>query len=82
DPHPLEEFLDAGVVTTLNSDDPAFFGSSIEDEYALAARSGLDVESIVAIARNSVSASFLPPEEKKKLSAEVDAYYVGAGMTR
>ena len=36
--HPVRSYFDAGLMITLNSDDPAMFGSDLEDEYALAGR--------------------------------------------
>ena len=79
--HPLKEFLAAGIIVTLNSDDPAFFGASVDDEYANAARAGFTREAIAAIARNSFSASFLPEAEKLRLIREVEDYCAG-GITR
>jgi adenosine deaminase len=80
--HPLREFLDAGVIVTLNSDDPAFFGASIGDEYANAASSGFGADRIAAIARNGFAASFLPDADKARRIDEVDAYCVETGITR
>jgi aminodeoxyfutalosine deaminase len=78
--HPLREFLEAGLTVTLNSDDPAFFRSNIADEYAIAS-TYLKPQDIVAIAKNSFQASFLPASDKRRLVAEVDDYY-DAGITR
>jgi aminodeoxyfutalosine deaminase len=80
--HPLREFLNAGVTVTLNSDDPAFFKASIADEYANAASDGFGAIEIAAIARNGFAASFRPETDRRRLSAEVDAYCVEFGMTR
>jgi adenosine deaminase/aminodeoxyfutalosine deaminase len=52
---------------TLNSDDPAFFGSDIENEYVLAAtEQGFTREELRQLAANSIAASFLPEPEKKR----------------
>jgi len=57
--HPLPRLLDAGVMVTLNSDDPAYFGGYIADNYLAVARAhGLDLETLAALARNSVRAAF------------------------
>ena len=65
--HPLRRYFDAGLVVTLNSDDPAFFGSDIENEYLLAAtEQGFTREELRQLAANSITASFLPEAEKKR----------------
>ena len=81
DSHPLREFLDAGIAVTLNSDDPAFFHTTVEDEYANAAALGCGVREIAAMARSSFARSFLPEPDKRELLEEVDAYVEG-GITR
>ena len=80
-PHPLREFLDAGVAVTLNSDDPSFFHTTVGAEYALAVSLGCGVDEIAAIAKNSFSRSFLPEHEKQRFVEQVDAYVEG-GITR
>ena len=66
--HPLPQFLDAGLAVTLNSDDPAMFGTDLVNEYLLAARAfQLTREQIVHIAQNAFRAAFLPEEEKVDL---------------
>lgn len=80
--HPLREFLDAGLAVTLNSDDPAFFNTSISAEYANAAALGCGVREIAAIARSSFACSFLPERDKQQLVAQVDAYEEEVGITR
>jgi adenosine deaminase/aminodeoxyfutalosine deaminase len=65
--HPLRKYFDAGLMVTLNSDDPAFFGSDIENEYFLAAtEQGFTREELKKLAANSISSSFLPDATKKK----------------
>jgi aminodeoxyfutalosine deaminase len=65
--HPLRKYFDAGLHVTLNSDDPAFFGSDIENEYLLAAtEQGFTREELRQLAANSITASFLPEMEKKR----------------
>lgn len=65
--HPLRQYFDAGLMVTLNSDDPAFFGSDLENEYLLAAtEQGFTPEELRQLAANSIAASFLPETEKKR----------------
>ena len=73
--HPLPRLLEAGLVVTLNSDDPAMFHSPLLGEYE-AARSvfGLDDAALAAIARNGVRASFLPAGDKASLEAAIDGW--------
>ena len=73
--HPLRTLVDAGVFVTINSDDPPMFGTTLEEEYAVAARLlGLDAAGVADLARAAVRASFLPPDGKDRLLAEIDAY--------
>lgn len=61
--HPLARLLDAGVSVTLNSDDPAYFGGYIADNYLAVQRAlGLDLELLAELARNSLAASFFAGE--------------------
>jgi adenosine deaminase len=75
--HPIAEFLKRGVRVTLNSDDPAFFGASLLDEYVLAKEHGLGRDEIVRLARNSFEASFATEKEKRTWLGELDAYVAG-----
>ncbi|MEV0850442.1 adenosine deaminase [Streptomyces sp. NPDC049954] len=73
--HPLKEMVDAGVLVTINSDDPPMFGTDLNNEYAIAATLlDLDETGLAALARNAVDASFLEPEGKGRIKAEIDAY--------
>jgi aminodeoxyfutalosine deaminase len=75
DAHPLPTLVAAGVPVTINSDDPPMFGTTLEEEYAVAARLlGLDETGVADLARAAVTASFLPPTGKSALLAEIDAY--------
>jgi len=63
--HPLPRFLEAGLEVTLNSDDPAMFGTSLEGEYLAAAEHfALSREQILRLCANGFRAAFLPEEEK------------------
>ena len=76
--HPLPILVAAGVPVTINSDDPPMFGTTIEQEYAVAARLlDLDADGVAGLARAAVSASFLPAAGQAKLLAEIDAYAAG-----
>ncbi|HEY8534467.1 MAG TPA: adenosine deaminase [Micromonospora sp.] len=73
--HPLPRMVEAGLLVTINSDDPPMFGTTLTDEYAIAARLlGWGREGIATLARNAVTASFLPDAEKARILAEIDAY--------
>jgi adenosine deaminase/aminodeoxyfutalosine deaminase len=59
--HPLRSYFDHGLLVTLNSDDPAFFGSDVAGEYLLAHKlQGFTREELRTLAANSIRASFLP----------------------
>jgi adenosine deaminase/aminodeoxyfutalosine deaminase len=63
--HPVRKYFDQGLMITLNSDDPAMFGTSLTREYELAqAEFGFTDEHLRELARNSFEASFLPAEKK------------------
>jgi aminodeoxyfutalosine deaminase len=76
--HPLPRFLEAGLLVTLNSDDPGMFGTSLEREFQLAATHfALSPQQIVRLCQNAVRAAFLSPEEKTKLLKELSDRAVG-----
>ena len=73
--HPLKRLLDAGVVVTVNSDDPAYFGGYLAENYAAIQRAlGLSRADLVALARNSIAASWLPEARRVRLLREIDAF--------
>jgi adenosine deaminase len=72
--HPLYEFLSEGLLVTLSSDDPAFFGASLVDEYAALAEQGFPAVELALLARNGFKASFADDEHKKMWIAAVDRY--------
>ncbi|HTW60344.1 MAG TPA: adenosine deaminase [Terracidiphilus sp.] len=64
--HPLRRYFDQGLLVTLNSDDPAFFGSDLASEYGLAhTEQGFSRDELRQLAANSLRASFLPDAEKQ-----------------
>jgi adenosine deaminase len=77
--HGLKRLLDQGVKVTINSDDPAYFGGYVADNYvAAAAALDLDRDDLVTLARNSIEASFLSDAAKQELVSELDEYVAGA----
>lgn len=72
--HPLPAMLEAGLLVTVNSDDPAYFGGYVGDNYAAVRdRLGLGDDDLVTLARNSVDASLLSDDRKRQLHGEIDA---------
>jgi adenosine deaminase len=73
--HPLPQLLEAGIKVTVNSDDPAYFGGYLNENYeAVNTILGNNTELLAQLARNSFSASFLEASQRERLVAEVDAY--------
>ena len=76
--HPIDRMLRAGLRATINSDDPAYFGGYIADNYRAAATArGLDRDDLALLARNSFLGSFLPDDVVATHLGALDAY-VGA----
>jgi adenosine deaminase len=72
--HPLKIMLEAGLVATCNSDDPAYFGGYVGDNFReTAAALSLSDEQLVTLARNSFEASFIDAELRRRYLAEIDA---------
>jgi adenosine deaminase len=77
--HTLKQLLDAGIVATINSDDPAYFGGYLNQNWLeIFAALDLDANHARTLALNSVEASFLPDERKTELRAQIDAYCAAA----
>jgi len=70
--HPLRRMLDKGLVVTVNSDDPAYFGGYVNENYRASAQAlGLARDEIAAIVRNGIKASLMTTAEKDKALADV-----------
>ena len=73
--HPLRAMLESGLMVTVNSDDPAYFGGYLNENYWLAATAlNLSQAQIYRLARNSFQASFLDHARKAELLSELDAH--------
>ena len=71
--HPVRRYFDAGLMITLNSDDPAMFLSDLQDEYRLAHEAfGFTEEHLRELAANSIEASFLPAPRKVALLHQIE----------
>ena len=73
--HNLKRLMAQGVNVTINSDDPAYFGGYVADNYvACATALGLSRPELTQLARNSIEASFAPAAELAVWLAELEAY--------
>jgi adenosine deaminase len=65
--------MEAGVTVTLNTDDPPMFGTTLTEEYRrVASTFGLGVDDVAALVANGLRASFLPPDRRDALLADVE----------
>ncbi|MDH3451271.1 MAG: adenosine deaminase [Gammaproteobacteria bacterium] len=73
--HPLRQMLELGLRATVNSDDPAYFGGYMNENY-LAVQEALQLSraQVITLARNSVDASFADTARKAQLQGELDSY--------
>ncbi|MEW6478014.1 MAG: adenosine deaminase [Pseudomonadota bacterium] len=70
--HPLKKMLDAGLCVTINSDDPAYFGGYMNENWAQTVQAlQMDRDDVVAIARNSFEASFISDQRRAECLAEL-----------
>ena len=73
--HPLKRMLDLGLKATVNSDDPAYFGGYLGENWRATARAtGLGRDDLITLAKNSFTGSFLPPQDVARHLAAIDAY--------
>jgi adenosine deaminase len=71
--HPLRQMMDKGLLVTVNSDDPAYFGGYVNENYRAVSRAlGLRRDEIAATVRNSIEASLMTTAEKADALAEVE----------
>ena len=75
--HPLKTLMDKWIIVTINSDDPAYFGWYIEENYiAITEALHLSQEDIIQLAKNSFAGSFLDDESKNKMIEKFDSILV------
>ena len=73
--HTLKQLLDRGLCITINSDDPAYFGGYLTENFQASQEgSGLTKLELYQLAKNSFEASFLSPIEKEKFYQELEAF--------
>ena len=73
--HPLRRMLEAGLVATVNSDDPAYFGGYVNTNFvAVADALDLSREEIITLARNSFTGAFLDAADKARYLAQIDVW--------
>jgi adenosine deaminase len=80
--HPLPEMIERGLFVTVNSDDPAYFGGYINENFqAVQEALGLTRAQLAALARNSFDAAFLDTPEKRALIGRLDDYLRASGAS-
>jgi adenosine deaminase len=78
--HPLRRMLDKGLVATVNSDDPAYFGGYVQENYRASVQAlHLGRDEVAALVRNGIAASLMSKSEKTALLAEVDRVVAACG---
>ena len=79
--HPLPLLLEQGLNVSVNSDDPAYFGGYVDDNFAVLRETfDLNAAQLARLAENSITASFASPERKAELLAEVEAWLLAEGI--
>jgi adenosine deaminase len=79
--HNLKRLLERGLCVTVNSDDPAYFGGYLLENYlAIQEALALTPAQVRQLARNSIEASFLPPADQGRWLAAIDAYVAERGV--
>jgi len=74
--HNLQRMLDAGIMATVNSDDPAYFGGYINDNFTQTfAALGMTSAHAYQLARNSFDASFIEPSQRQRYVQQLDAVF-------
>jgi adenosine deaminase len=73
--HPIKQLLDAGLRVTVNSDDPAYFGGYLQENFmAIYEALNLTQQDLYQLAKNSFLSSFLSESEKQAAIAQLDDY--------
>jgi len=79
--HNLAVLLDAGLCATVNSDDPAYFGAYITDNYlALAQAAALGAADVALLARNAFTIAWLSTTRRDQYLDQLDAYAAAHGV--
>ena len=74
--HPLMKLMEAGLMVTINSDDPAYFGGYVNENYTcIASALNLSKKQITELVKNSIKSSFLPDGDKEKIIMQIEEYY-------
>jgi adenosine deaminase len=78
--HPLRRMMEKGVMVTVNSDDPAYFGGYVNQNYLAVARAlDLGREEVAGIVRNGINASLMTMSQKQQVLADVDRVLAETG---
>lgn len=78
--HPLKTMMDRGLFVTVNSDDPAYFGGYVNENYLRISEAlNLSRNDIIQLAKNSFDASFLPKDEKEAFVSRIESYVEAEG---
>jgi adenosine deaminase len=74
--HPLKIMLDKGLKATVNSDDPAYFGGYMNDNFIAITRAlDLNKKHLYQLGRNAIEAAFVPETEKQNMIQKLDEYF-------
>jgi adenine deaminase len=74
--HPVKKMMDKGMLVTINSDDPAYFGGYMNENYLATAKAlDLSKHDVYMLSRNAFIASFIDEEHRQGLLVQLDEYY-------
>ncbi len=75
--HPIVKMMDKNLLVTVNSDDPAYFGGYMNENYlGIAKALNLSKRQITELVKNSFNASWLPDTEKEKYISKIENYFL------